>query len=86
MAPFTGTATVSLCGSDFDTMIAVYAGTGCPPSTPPIVCVDDSECDAEWTARSNVSFPVYGGEKYLIRIGGFQGEQGLGVMEISIAP
>jgi hypothetical protein len=85
-APYTGTATASLCGSDFDTMIAVYSGTPCPPSAAPIVCVDDSECDGEGTVRSKVSFPVIGGEKYLLRIGGFGGDQGLGVMEVSMAP
>ena len=57
-----GTATASVCDSNFDTRIAIYpADCG---STTVIACNDDA-CGN----RSEVSFPVEAGGEYLIRIG-----------------
>jgi hypothetical protein len=72
-AACTGTVTIDLCGSSFDTMVAVYLGVGCPanPGTA-IACNDDRPdvCGANGFA-SRVSFPTIQGFQYTIRVGGF---------------
>jgi hypothetical protein len=74
-----GTATVSLCGSGYDTKMAVY-GTTCPASSGlALACNDDSSCGLQ----SQVSFAATAGSQYLIRIGGYNGAQGNGSMTIS---
>jgi hypothetical protein len=80
-ATCTGTATASLCGSSFDTMIAAYAG-GCPvaPGTA-IACNDDADC----ILASRITFPVVSGQDYLIRCGGFFAETGNGLLTMSCA-
>ncbi|MFC1453365.1 hypothetical protein ACFLSJ_08495, partial [Verrucomicrobiota bacterium] len=74
----TGLVTVSLCGSTFDTKLAVYEGTGCPAAEALVACNDDA-CGR----ASEVEFPVGGDEVYTIRVGGFEGAQGTGVMSIT---
>ena len=73
-----GTATVSLCGSTFDTKMAVYAGCICPTSESAFACNDDF-CNRQ----SELSFPVTAGRQYMIRVGGFAGEQGTGTLTIT---
>jgi hypothetical protein len=73
-----GTATVSLCGSDYDTKLAVYPGGACPDAASAIACSDDA-C----SLQSEVTFPVVAGQQYLVRIGGYDGAQGVGTMTIS---
>jgi hypothetical protein len=73
-----GTATVSLCGSGYDTKLAVYEGT-CPAGPSAIACNDDF-CGLQ----SQVEFGVSGGVSYFIRIGGYNGAQGSGTMTISL--
>ncbi len=58
---------VSLCGSRYDTKLAVYDGGACPPTGALTAC-DDDFCDLQ----SQVSFPVVQGEAYKIRVGGFK--------------
>jgi hypothetical protein len=87
-ATCTGTATVSLCGSNFDTEVAVYFGTSCPsePNTA-IACNDDganSNPPCMWL-NSIVTFPAIQGSHYLIRAGGYGNDFGEGVMTISCA-
>jgi len=77
----TGTATASTCDADFDTQIAVYDGCDCPIGESPVTCNDDS-CGVQ----SSVSFPVVYGNDYLIRVGGFGGAQGSGVLDVSCVP
>ena len=43
-ATCTGTATVSLCGSSFDTRLAVYNGDTCPPTDPRMIAFNDDYC------------------------------------------
>jgi hypothetical protein len=63
----TGQATVSLCGSTYDTRLAVYDGAGeCPGAL--IACNDDS-CGLQ----SELVFPTTQGGLYLVRVGGFNG-------------
>ncbi|MGE3109499.1 MAG: hypothetical protein AB7G11_10475 [Phycisphaerales bacterium] len=69
-----GTVTVDTCGSSFDTVVAVYLGTGCPANPgSAIACNDDAAsgpCGAGSTVTSRVSFPVIQGFQYTIRVGG----------------
>jgi len=75
-----GTATVSLCNSDYDTKMAVYQGCGCP-GTQPIACNDDF-CGTQ-QRQSQVSFAADSGNDYMIRIGGFNGATGTGNLTIT---
>lgn len=74
-----GEAVVSLCGSAYDTKLAVYAGCECP-TTMPIGCSDD-DCSAAGV-DSRVVFQAQAGQEYLVRVGGFGGEQGVGILSI----
>jgi hypothetical protein len=91
-AACSGTTSIDLCGSNFDTQVAVYLGAGCPGAgTQPIVCNDDRgqsapACDGQFSyVASHVSFPTIQGFQYLIRVGGYADEYAVGdaVMTIS---
>ncbi len=73
-----GDATISLCGSGYDTKLAVYEG-GCPGVESAVACNDDA-C----SLQSEVTLAVTGGTQYLVRIGGYNGAQGAGTMNISL--
>ncbi len=60
-----GTATASVCDSTFDTRLAVYLDGDCPG---PFLACNDDAC-GENGSRSEVSFPVQAGARYLIRVG-----------------
>lgn len=60
-----GTATASVCDSDFDTRLAVHDDGPCPGAM--LACNDDA-C-GEGGTRSEVSFPVSAGASYCVRIG-----------------
>jgi len=79
-APCTDRVVVSLCGSEYDTKMAVYDGCACPPGTP-IACSDD-DCGPESGKPSRVVFPAEWGRNYLIRVGGFAGAQGSGLVTV----
>ena len=73
--------TFSLCGSSFNTKIAIYDGSsGCPSSASVLFCNDDF-C----ASQSEVSFNPVTGNRYLIRIGGYMGAEGAGTLDISAA-
>ncbi|MCX5688262.1 MAG: FG-GAP-like repeat-containing protein [Planctomycetota bacterium] len=78
-APSTGVASVSLCGSSFDTMVAVYDGTTCPtgPNTA-IAGNDDSRCGLQ----SFATFACSAGNQYLIRVGGYVNASGNALMTV----
>ncbi len=78
-ATCSGSLVVSLCGSEYDTKLAVYSGSDCPTGTP-LACSDD-DCGAG-ALESRVQFTATQGQTYLIRIGGFQGETGRGTLTI----
>lgn len=80
LASCTGTATVTLCGSNFNTKMAVYAS--CPTASGQTIACNDDFCGTS----SQLSFPVVAGNLYRIRIGGFQGQTGNGTCTISCAP
>jgi hypothetical protein len=76
----TGTATISTCGNaTYDSRLAVYAGTCTNLAL--LACNDDS-C----SVQSSVSLPVIAGVPLLIRLGGFNGATGSGVLNVSLGP
>jgi hypothetical protein len=77
-----GTQTVSLCGTDYDTRIAVYNLT-CPNEPGLVIaCNEDGSCGS----ASEVSFPGLAGEVYRIRIGGAAGATGRGQITLTCNP
>lgn len=77
--PCTGLATISTCGSSFDTRLAVYNGGVCPgSSTTPAACADDT-CGLD----ASVVIPVFKGYPTLIRIGSPDIASGAGVLTIT---
>lgn len=81
IASCSGDLTVSLCGSDYDAKLAVYGECGrCPPQNPAVAC-DDDFCAV--AGPSQVTLPVVAGDCYRIRVGGFTGRQGKGIMTIT---
>jgi hypothetical protein len=78
-ATCSGSVTVSLCGSSYDTMLAVYKGCSCDPLGAQIACNDDSSCGLQ----SQVTFAATEGNTYLIEVGGYSSYTGLGVISIS---
>jgi hypothetical protein len=87
-ATCTGTLTIETCGSaSFDTIIAVYGGCGfvqplfsCNLSN--LLGCNDDACGT----RSKVTVPVQIGNCYRVRVGGFQGADGTGTLQVSCAP
>jgi len=76
-ATCTGPLVIDTCaGATFDTKIAVYGGSTC--LGPILVCNDDS-CGLQ----SSVTVDAVAGTFYLIRLGGFQGQQGTGTLTVA---
>ncbi len=78
-ATCTGQATVSLCGSSFDTMLAVYKGSSCYPKLSDMIGCNDDACGQQ----SELTFDVVSGNRYLIEVGGYGSETGQGLLSIS---
>ena len=78
-ATCTGEATVSLCGSSYDTKLAVYNGSGCNPSLSRLIECNDDYCG--W--QSEITFDVTTGQQYLIEVGGFGDNKGQGMISVS---
>ncbi len=89
---FTGTLDIDTCGSTFDTKLAVYNGYGCADfETRLMACNDDNTaatptgCGAG-TLQSKITINVVCGEHYTIRVGGFNGAVGTGVLTLTAHP
>jgi hypothetical protein len=79
-ATCTGNVAVSLLGSGYDTMLAVYDGNDCSPTLSDMInCNDDF--GGSW--QSQITFAATIGNKYLIEIGGYSSETGQGLLNIS---
>jgi hypothetical protein len=79
-ASCTGSLTVSLCGSLYDTKVALYQGTNCPVTSPPLACNDDyAPCGLDSQITANVTQ----GQSYKLRVGGFLGATGTGTIMIT---
>lgn len=81
IADSTGPALFSLCGSDYDTMLAVYDGCWCSDFEI-MACNDDAMCWGEWELQSQVVLDVIEGHHYLIEVGGFSDDTGTGVLTV----
>ncbi len=84
VAPCSGLLTISLCESDFDTKIAVYPFGDCADLGDPIACNDDA-CGDDPGYPSVLSVPLDEAAELLIRIGGYDGAFGQGVIELDFA-
>lgn len=80
-ATCTGTAVFSLCGSDFDTKLAVYNGSGCPGGSP-AACSDDDCGSGVENTQSRIELAVTTGQAYLLRVGSFEDASGAGRLTI----
>ena len=79
----TGPVVISLCGSSYDTMLAVYDGCGCGGEMSRIECNDDTyECGLQ----SQIVIDAYAGQTYLIEVGGYAYDSGAGVLNIYPLP
>jgi hypothetical protein len=90
VADRSGNLTVDLCGSDFDTKIAVYEGCArCPPPEGSSIACNDDLLIASCYLQSEVTFQVTEGICYQIRVGGFglfDDFEGKGIMTITPPP
>jgi hypothetical protein len=80
-APTTGNAYISLLGSTYNTMVAVYDGASCDPVGPTLSCNDDFGL-----AQSCAIVPVVAGQQYLIEVGGNGSSVGNGWLTASTDP
>jgi len=79
-APCSSNVTVSLAGSSYDTMLAVYKGCTCYPKAGDLVeCNDDSGS----AYQSEITFAAIAGNQYLIEVGGYGSAKGQGILNVS---
>ena len=65
-ATCTGTVTVSLCGTTWDTLLAVYDGFNCPTTNQSYIASNDDGCSIN-TLASQLTFNSICGNQYLQR-------------------
>ena len=84
VAPGNGIMRVNTFGSNFDTMLRIYTGSENGFENLQNVAFDD---DANGTLQSEITFPVQGGQRYEIRVGGFTngGSVAQGDVELSVS-
>lgn len=70
VAPCSALLTAQLCGSPFDTKLAIYEGPTCPPDVYAAAC-NDNGCDEVLAQQSYVERLVTQGQDYKIRVGGY---------------
>lgn len=81
-----GAASVTTCGSGFDTKLAIYQGAACDNLAASILaCNDDNPTCGVSSRQSAVLIAVAAGQTYLIRVGGFSGASGAGVLNIGLS-
>jgi subtilisin-like proprotein convertase family protein len=82
-ATCTGSLVVSTCGTaDFDTRIAIYDGIGCPVGDADLLACNDDFPDCPDFTSTAVA-PVVAGGQYKIRVGGYNGATGTGMLDIA---
>jgi len=81
VAPCDGPVSVNTCGSNHDTVLAVYTG-GCTALTQ-VGCNDDTACPGGSIRQSIVPFTAIRGTTYRIRVGGFLAAIGDGLIIVS---
>jgi hypothetical protein len=75
-----GDLTISLCGSSYQTKLAVY-NLPCPTNPGTVLACDLNSCVGE--SRAQVTIPATFGQSFRIRIGGHAGATGEGLLTIS---
>jgi hypothetical protein len=75
-----GPLTIDTVGSLFNTVLSVHSG--CPGTTANEVACDD-DITVNVNLQSSVTFSAVGGTTYLIRVAGFDGENGAHTLNIS---
>ncbi|MGB0717171.1 MAG: hypothetical protein ACPGXK_14930, partial [Phycisphaerae bacterium] len=82
-----GSATASLCGAtDWDSVLAVYDGGSdgfCPSDLADSIGCGDDTC-ASGSPASLVQWEAEADRTYFIRVGGWQGDRGQGLLELSL--
>lgn len=72
-APVTARFVAETCaGASFDTKMAVYLETTCPPGDAALLACNDDAC----SVQSRVTFDATAGQRYLVRIGSYPGSPG----------
>jgi len=85
IAPCSSSLRLGLCDSSFDTKIAVYEGSECPTNVAAIACNDDA-CGGDSARQAQLHLDVRAGDAYKVRIGGFNGDWGVGVLTLDYGP
>jgi hypothetical protein len=86
-ASCTGMLSVDTCGSQYDTKIAVYDGCECDPVGPMLCCNDDHCCPGDpSTLQSRCLVWVEEGRQYLIEVGGYSTNAGVGDLTVQCRP
>lgn len=86
IAPCSGTATVTTCNSNYDTVLIAYWGGWCTDiASREIACNDDDAgaCPGQSGLLSRISFGVSGGAEYLIRVAGYADATGAGLLNLT---
>jgi hypothetical protein len=78
--------TATLCGSSYDTKMALYDGCGDPALSTELDCNDDSPCDKARALQSTITFSAVSGSSYLIEVGGYSSNTGAGILNIFPTP
>jgi hypothetical protein len=73
-ATSTDVVNISLCGSAYNTRLAMYAGCACPVGDDNLIACNDDACGLQ----SETFFSTTAGECYKVRIGGFDSSAGEG--------
>ncbi|MEE9294948.1 MAG: choice-of-anchor B family protein [Phycisphaerae bacterium] len=81
-ASCTGTLTASLCGSDFDTVLAIYNGFGCPAVLGNLIDCNDNACGPQ----SELTILVTQDQELQIQVGEAGGAQGNGTLTLKCLP
>lgn len=87
-APFTGRVAIDLCGSSFDTLLAVYQGDSVEAAALTEVTSNDDAlvCQSGGTLLSSVSFTATEGEVYRVAIDGRSGSFGDYILRLRRPP
>jgi hypothetical protein len=84
-APVSGPVTVRTCGSNFDTLLAVYTGTSVG-ALDSMAQNDDNLAACGTDLQSQVTFSANAGTTYFIAVDGFNGVQGNVTLNVNQVP
>ena len=86
-APAAGTLTVDTCNAatNFNTKLAIYTDALCLNYDARLIACSDDDA-ACGSGRSNATAQVNAGQTYKIRVGGFNGASGAGLLNVGVTP